>query len=500
MNQEIRKIYQDYLDVLSSYLSNEREILKDKLFLNHLKDQLTEIEKVQKIILDRGTILDFRGNKKFFISEELKEAHQSITDFWKQNGTRLLELIKTEYPYVKMALPNQTLHIMKKMAVYFDTLLIEDPFQISLANQEAEELLSNQSYEAKLNRWTLSLGDYLGSYLLVKDMLEDNLDIPIYLLCPRMSLAESWMEDSSFFIKKGMDLSINHINSQLDFDFEFSHIQELATIIQTLNNAQCIDLYNKFTSIDLLNKCLHMESYPGEFYSLQNPNEENVKQVLFHLLTLDANRFAKSVEVELFANSIHAIRGGTEQEWITLQDSTKVQQNELNTSVGVSKEYAIAKTLLRDKIPVFDKIDYHDLVNFRRLKQMEEIRSFFRVNSMDLSLASIDDFDDVCEKIETEFKQVLRDEFEKFERDKESFKRKKMLSTISFTTSLSFGLATAIFPALAALSIPVTVASALFGAASAKDVINHHLNGKKIQQEFANRPVNVFLAKSDEHN
>ena len=497
MNARIKSIYKEYYSLLHSYLVKERAILRDDNFREHLlKGIFLDMRILMDMVTSRGTFLDSNGNGQFFIGEEIQKAHVNVLQFWRLNGEEFNQILRSENNSSRVAIPNRRLKDLQNLPIYFDSVLIQDPFQIARSNPELESIrnLSLESEQKKLFKWSHSLGDYLMTYQFVSDIIEQDLDTPIHYICPRENYlytdSITDMKNVSETVKLLCFENIKHVTN-------INAHQSYNEFVGYISNLSSENLYSILVNLDeqgFTSKCLSsttglefLEQFDRDIHDPASCHEQ-----FQTLLTLNMQRFLSAVDLDSHSQTYGAVRGASKCEWHALLDYTSTQQGLLSSEVGFSKEYAMMRTIENGSISMFNNLTYSDFVKLREKNAMSDIRDFFRVQSQHLSRAGISDYENVCESIASDFHLRLEEESQRISLDSNLMKRKYKLTSASFVASFSIGLSTALFPAIAVLSIPVAIASGILGGSSALDIIKLHLSQKKTKKELSNRPISFF--------
>ena len=484
MQDRLRSIYADYHRVLTSHLAAERALLANaEVVANALYGRF-----------DLGPLADAIVAKPA-LGAEIQAAYRDVHAFWRARGPELIEILSNEFHGLKIAIPNQRQYQLRNLPIYFDTVLVQDAFHISQANPEYVHVCRNLPAEQRLWRWTTSLADYLGTCVLVEEIVRQDLDYPLYLVCPRpILLAESAAPDLD---------RVNEITGALSFEFlgeylEPGRVTNYRDYFHELwadRSGKARRVYERLRREGIVLRLAassrpSLSSYVDQASDPSHPFQEAV----FEVVTIDMARFGAVVDLQEHATAFGAVTGSSESEWHAMLDSTRTQQRRLALSAGFSKEHAVLRTIDRGRIEMFDRISRESLVRFREHGVMEEVRSFFRTRTAQLGVATLDQYESVCDEVERDFYAVLSEESNAVKRDEQALRRKLRLSAGSFLASTALGITTAAYPSLAAVGTAAAVLSAIFGTASAREVINRHLSNQKRVRELTYRPITVFQA------
>ena len=186
MNKILKDIYSEYFHLLDSHFVSEREKLMDENFKENLSKGFVDLRQINKLIIDLGYRYENNGRISFHIKRQLQELHIKVLDFWKENYERLKTVIRDETLLNCIAIPNQKYKVLKPLAGYFDTLLLEDPFVIATSNPIYNEIYEHGNYsdEKEIQRWAKGFSDYLSSHYYTNYIIEYDLDEPILLIIP----------------------------------------------------------------------------------------------------------------------------------------------------------------------------------------------------------------------------------------------------------------------------------------------------------------------------
>ena len=493
MNREIKKIYNEYFNLLSEYLTNEREKLDADGLVELAINGSVPKEWLEQQILKRGFYLDSMSQERLFIESELKRAHESCLMFWKKNANVFLEKIINEN-HNSVAITRNNIKKFEKLPLYFDSLLIIDPFHISTANSEFDKLHQNKTKAQYLERWDRALADFLVTYYLLESILEIDLDNPVYLLCPEQKMIKS--SRLKQLEKEALELSeINMNYFRHELGVEFNHMQEFTNKILHLSDTEAesylIKLHKSGGREKIKRSNTHEEQVGA--YDMVSFVPNPVKRELLALSLMNNTRFGRVLDVQNCANLYEVLSGTTENDWDTMHDSYKINQNHLFNAVSVNKDHLILRTIEKDSIKVLNNLSYLEMVAIREDGYLSETRDLLRQSNKSISLAQIQDFDRVVDKVEEDFNKALKEASDKIEKDKLLLVRKYNKSVASFVSSATISILTSKVPLLGQLSSVVSFGSLVVGSSSFIDVINNHVTKKKKIKEFSQRPISILM-------
>lgn len=497
MHIELKNIYTEYFVLLSNFLKSERQEFVNSNLIPLALDGLVPQEWAIKMVARRGAYLDSNSNQQFYISNEIQKAHSACKEFWKLNGDKFKSILTNEIQSLKVFVLRQRLHSMKKLPVYFDSLLVIDSFHTSTANEEFNSLhsLHNLGPDDNINRWAGALGDFLVTYYLVESLLEFDFDEPIYILCPDVEmLNKSRLSHLIALNNSNSEESFNYLKSELQL-LKFNSANEYVDYIKGLSSEDVENELLKFHTSGIRNKCKasatdeQLQFTYDILHHLSNP----VTREIIALIMINQERFAQINELNELCSTYKSVIGSSTYEWQTFMDAVKFKQSSSFINMGISKEQAVVRTIEKGSIKVFENLTYADLVSFRSNGYMNEIRDLFRVSNLNLATARIEDFEAVCNSLEGEFDLALKEASEKIEKDEKHIKKKLKLSSGSFLIGTTIGFSTSMLPILQDYGMASNILSALVGSASLFDVINLHLKHKKVIKGLSFRPTTVFI-------
>lgn len=497
MHLGLKIIYSEYFTLLSNFLKFERDEFVNSNLIPLALDGLVPQEWATKMIARRGTYIDSNSNHEFYTSNEIQKAHCACKEFWKLNGKNFIGILTNEIQSLKVSVLRQRLQRMKKLPVYFDSLLFIDPFHISTANEEFNSLhkQQRQSPEYNINRWASALGDYLVTYFCLESLLEFDFDEPIYILCPDVEMLDkSRISNLTSAINSSHEESFNYLKSELQVS-QFNSVKEYIDYINRLSKEDSEHELIKFHTSGIRAKC--KASATNEqlqlTYNLLNQHLNPVKKEIFALILINQERFAQINELNAFSASYKSVVGSSTYEWETFMDAIRFKQSQSFINMGVSKEQVVVRTIEKNTIKVFENLTYADLVSFRSDGYMNEIRDLFRTSNISLASARIEDFEMLCNNLEIEFGAALKEASEKIEKDEKQIRKKLKISSGSFIIGTTMGFSTSMLPIFQDYGMASNIISALIGSASLFDIINLHLKNKRTVEGLSFRPTTVFI-------
>lgn len=498
---KISSILSEYKSLLEEKLHNERTLLlSDSQFLENVLRGRIMLQPILEVIQARGGLYGTDGITDFYIGRDLVDLYKAADEFWKDKGATILNLISKLEESAVTVISAPSMRELHHLPLYFDTVLVEDMFETTYC--EKDDRISFQSTEEALHRWGVVLGDYLATYALINQSLEIATDKLVYIIYPSSYVEVS--EGNENRREAAMDKAVEYTTSILNQKFQFPKFLTYDEIISNI-----LELDSK-----MVEEILGVLIQEGEYHNTVKPGvdqegithriKKNHPKTAFHKLMLNyvahkSLRTNRALILENHAVNLNAVRGTSHFDWHASKDLMSLNQEVFRGDLGFSDEYAGLMALQYDGLKWLHNIPWNAMKALREQGQMEEMRSFFRTSNRRLINSPMEDFETICKTISAELSYRLDEEEKRITAEKAMYAKKFSLSVTSFSISMSLGLATAIFPALAPLSIPATVISGVVGASSATDIVKMQQNRSKSKKKNANRPVAILLAARDSH-
>lgn len=223
-----------------------------------------------------------------------------------------------------------------------------------------------------------------------------------------------------------------------------------------------------------------------------------VKREIAALVTMNQERFSRFDDLQVKAAAHRAIVGPADCDWETMIDYYKASAEEMALGLGISSDYVVSRVLTKSNVVFLNNLRHENVLELRRAGKLGELREFFRSAINRVRVATLDNFDSTCSKVETEMERILDEYAREVELDKDLLAKRMKLASLSLLAAASISIATAAVPLLVPLAGAATAASLLVGSASVKDLVNLHLSGQCKKKELSQRPIGVFLATRTE--
>lgn len=231
----LKKLARNYLDILHHFCRDERIALREAGLLPFARLGQVPSNWAQGQVKKRGSYYDSRGLLRLFATAELERAHAASSDFWNENLDNFLVSLQSELE-TPVLIERQRLASTQNLLLYFDSLLLPDPFLTSTANPAFDELHgvpSQEDGENAMIRWSEGLGDFLVTVSVLELVLEEEAGVPLIILLPDKSILrkERAAQLASQVTKMG-DLSWRHLRQELDLD-EFDDAKAYVQFVLT---------------------------------------------------------------------------------------------------------------------------------------------------------------------------------------------------------------------------------------------------------------------------
>lgn len=509
----VRLVLKEYRELLRDYLVDERRLV-DWDCRDRLLSGQSIFSDLIPVVQRRNLLYGPNGKRLPHAAYELMDLNEAVRRFWLEHGPAMVAHVQEfddELPVVVRPLlgPN-----VKTLAVYFDTVVIEDPFELTSSARDLDEFYGDDTEAQVLDRWTGALQDYLFTFQILCTTLDTESQYLPFVVFPRTAL----------FPQNGdAGAHVEAERSRVDAETDRAGEILLPDLIAAIAPSESCASYAELVDFIYSAQESVIESVAGTLQSAGSAHfEELLPQtgtfgtailsdaIRRHRLSLsrtyllaycaaELETTRQAMLLEQAAAGLGAVIGSTGPAVPKTVRLMKHQQQQIGHSIGASVDQIVVAALHRPEVSWLESVPLKAMVQLREAGKMEEVRAVFRTSRRRLVDASLEQFDRVAQTVVQDLSRQLDEEGCRLGRERDDYIRRFGVDALSFGTNLGFGLATALMPALSPLAVPAAILSALGGLKSAKDLIDMHFQRQHRIQGLSNRPVSVLLAVRNEH-
>lgn len=427
---------------------------------------------------------------------KIKCLSDDIVDFWKCNGATLLKCIE-EYPGFCLSLNVEApVHqLIRKHALYFDTLCIEDQlFSQMVYYLQKEEDLSKTNY-AYLRGKAISI-------MALEQFIKSDTNNPIAIIYPDprrlREIVDSNSNISSGFFGQAKSNIINFFKEIIGPVKNFEDLENQLTedikpnTIKKLSSNSFINEMSDFKGLESLTNVFLFQTLIDEIDKgpIDFPEELSPKQVGFAILQAVGAKFNQHERITAFSKQCNVDPLLDVYSWPIYKWELDDASKRFATGIGLDEEISALRLISKSELNWLGNAQIDDLIELRHNYDMAEVRKFFGLHRNNLKRCSIEAFDKTLDNVSYELNAMLDKYGEKQKEIIKKVSRRKKITMGSFIISGSLSIASIAMPYLF-LSLSALIASVGAGA-SILNIIDDHLSGKKTQDELRFRPIGFF--------
>jgi hypothetical protein len=487
-SSNIIKIQREYINIIESLFQKEISDVK----------QFKSREEIDKYVIKVSSSSLWVGSyhrKVTIFEDKFIKLISALQEHWNKYENEIMFYCTQSGPSKVIIWPDvEYVQLAPKLLLYYDTILIPDPINLSLNVIKSHNYRDLLIYFAELDE--------------LKKFITDDLDKPLIIFFNyKKSSGSKFLEKESNMAfenltSQGGELAINAFNKLFGNYYEFN---DFKTLMSDLNRVSIKEL-NKYLKKDTLKYFLQTFINDPEYL------QASYSQGTFDFVT--SKRLEKSIMTPLdFINifsllnslfSVHEAREFNSKSLgsVNLITNTFIPFSEFKYQ-RIIKDYGTALEIaeenfinysLSQKFDWVDHIDIEKCIEIREKGVYEKIRKILEQNARKIKLSSFEDFPKLSRYYENEVKQQIQEEIALNEKKIKILKSQRSKSLVSFgiTAGLTFG--SLAYPAI----LPLTILSAGYGiiaGANARDLVNEILAGKSKLRELGNRSLSIVINK-----
>lgn len=478
-NKQLRDIQQDYFAIYDRHLG---ETLREAV--GFAPTQLPEF--INRKLREPSIIVPFGGAELHGFEYAVVTFTREVGQFWVQYADTVFAALRAnngisiEIPYMEF---NESLERdTKRLATYFDTVLIIDAFfpcpdQSSISRQpERNMILTNFRRAVAINR--------------VRDLVLADIHPPLAAVVPSLGApdVDQVNEYSLPFVRGIFGDRLDGFTSTLDIP---SHLGEHSAEA-LLDVARRNPLFQRtlndfdFTPIDRV------------FWNPQTGETNRVTcslsdlpdhQLLSYFLTTVHARLSSLWEKEKTAAACGGDAVVGRRFWEIYKWYIEYSGRDRFTPPTFSEEELSARAVMQPELDFLGDITSTELMELRESSGLENIRGEIRKKHHTLKTIPIEEFPRFAESRAASLLEALAEFERELQHRLKRAQHGRALKYGSLGLTVTLGVASVACPLLA---IPAAAFGVLVGTESLRTVINNHLSGKHKRRELLSRPMGIL--------
>jgi hypothetical protein len=419
------------------------------------------------------------------LNEELKQLD------WKAQANLLESVkgLKTAYlghAYLYVNYPETTYDFLRKIALYSDTIIINDPILSELLSWEKRGTGEVPSFSL--------IAQYAVRLLEMEDLFNSSeIDPPICFLapCSVLSLGNQVYGPTDKFIEECV---VPTYAGEI-FDRKFNSSEELFTYLGQMQDFDEFMLAIRKSSAPFTNPIgtpvtfndfLRVRQYYEDKYemSIDFPN------ALFLFLRGRFSMAAYDLAVNgRFADNFATDFQGVWQSFIWLLNSDNKQIAEQARKTPISKDTLVLNALQKHELSWIGNVPFNKIVEMRRRGELQDMRELLGRSITEIQTANDDEFVEVGRQVEYNLEQAFRRHSKEVQELSEEYKRKYKIDAASIAATGTIGLISAMYPPIASIAF----LQRIVGAVSIKELIEDFFEKRKKLRALQRKPVGMLF-------
>jgi len=391
-----------------------------------------------------------------------------------------------ESSYVQSSIVEDSLAFLKKIALYSDTIIIDDPIGSELiACRNRKGIGVEQSFAL--------IAQMAINYLSIKDLFLSDLQPQICTLAPSMLLSVEKLE-----LKEAISNIIyrNLISYSSEvFGKVFRSKNELETFLVKIKDfSEFVSLAKKPEMISTITgdpftitHYLHHKNYWEKKYARTLTQSELLSAILRNGITrvtlplITNGRFTSSYVTDL--------KGDWDiLNWVIKKDNEAILKNARKKLF--SKDALILNALQQEELKWLGNVPVDVIGKLRERGELQELREIIGRNVQDLENVTDEDFVEVGQQVKYNLNQAFKKHNAEVNDLNKTYKRKYKISVPSLIVSGSLGIFSALYPPI---SQALGITSSIVGGGSVLKLINDFVNKREKMEELQKKPVAMLF-------
>lgn len=492
--ERIRKIQQSYVELIENHFADERRHL-GKTDLSYYTHSDLRYLRSRPNLLVPG-----KHGWQRSLDKKMADMVGDVERFWKENGPELLQSLASE-DYLGACLWGEmgTDTLIPKFGLYFDTIAIGDPTPWAPDSHAVKNI---EAYASGFIGWTTLME-------LVKPAIYADLDWPMVIIYPTPYFPGS-VENADLVRAvniQGMRLAEQFLRRVFQLPREFDGPYDFSEILLHIPLDKVNAMFDSHRLSDLLNYQLNIGREADQL-SRVGHDVDLLHRISSHTLhrhdfvmifNLCATMFSLLMLREENSRLIGADNTVLERLTPALLQRNEIVGDEMKAQLNLDEEAVVSYSFIK-RFQWLSNVSIEDCARLREKERFQEVRDLFRIERRKLKRSTIDDY----ERLSVDLERSVRDTLDRAVQDAEAsmpLTRKQTRNMyISLGITLALGVASLAFPALRPLAIASTAFTTLYGGASLKRVVDHHLTNKKRIAELGERPISFILRAYQQRN
>lgn len=485
---QIKNIVNEYYELIDNFFKSEnREISEtsEEKYATVIESIIFSSPKIDSISFK--TELD----KKFedFICE--------LSSYWERNENAIMEFVNnSQLNTVAIWADEPIPELTPKFLLYYDAVLIPDPIM-----NLGRSVLEGKNYRDAFT-YFLILNE-------IRSLQSTNTDTPLFIIFPYKKgfLGNETLNLNSnvafeFLNSPAGKIAHDAFNRLTNLNLVFKDDNELLEklnqlSIKQLNSNLNLPLITKFLSFVINNpNFLQASSRSGKLDFIIS-NRLNLKQMnsldLWSLFSVISSMYAVFEVREYNALKLNTTNMVTSTHLPFAEFKYQEITNSFGSILEIPEEQLINYSI-NQNFNWLNHIDIQIIKELRENSKLETYREILRNQSQKIKNISFDKFPELSLEFEKQVFKELQEEQNNIEKEISEIKRKRLITTGSFSVTAGLTFSSLAFPAL----LPLTIASTAFGiagGASIKDIVSDVIYGNGKLKELQKRPISVILKK-----
>jgi hypothetical protein len=482
----VNSIQEEWCGLVNEWLREEERAILTSRSPMDIQDTILEWFTKPTIYMPRGTgaltSFEYRFNSLL----------NSINDFWRRRGSELLSAIN-ELEVYSLELPVYNLYttgtgIIRRLGVYFDTILITDPIHLNDTDLHSLSIPHGQSTSRKV-----AIVQNLALVLQLNPLRSVNVDQPLFLVVPDMSIGNP-IRDT--------DLATEFLSQKV-----FQDRLKIASPLEMFAAlaSDTIDLKANYVDQTVLNQLFSFFRYDPEGIGhliRRDTQSSEVREFSPHassagtlhwLLTKIYESFdvySRSLMNGLSFGSDPVVPMGYWQlyEWLC----AKIAPAGSIFSPSRAEEVVAAQGLLREEMKFLEAVSLEGLRRIREEGDFSQLRKTLRVEREDLKNATPTSFDSLSKSFSSNLIETVHQFSVSLKETSKKSVKERIRHAASFGLSIGLTALPFLFPTSALLSILSTGAGVIWGGSSAVDIVKSFKQSRRDRANMISSPLGIL--------